>query len=62
MFIMDSGGRRIRTLSLSGLTGGPQTVTWDGLNDAGGLVAPGVYTAWLITTGQRLSVKLVRQP
>ena len=62
LFIMDSGGRRIRSLSLAGLTGGPQTVTWDGRNDAGGSAAPGVYTAWLISTGQRLSVKLVRQP
>jgi hypothetical protein len=62
LFIMDSGGRRIRSLSLSGLTGGPQTVSWDGRNDAGGAVAPGVYTAWLIGTGQRLSVKVVKQP
>jgi hypothetical protein len=62
LFIMDSGGRRIRNLSLTGLTGGPQTLTWDGRNDAGGTVAPGVYTAWLITSGQRLSAKMVRQP
>lgn len=62
LFIMDSGGRRIRNLSLIGLIGGPQNVTWDGRNDVGAAVAPGVYTAWLIGTGQRLSIKMVRQP
>ena len=62
LLVMDSGGRRIRALALTGLGGGPQTVVWDGRNDAGNLVAPGVYTAWLIGAGERRSIKLVRQP
>ncbi len=62
LLVMDSGGRRIRTLTLSGQGGGSQDVIWDGRNDAGSLAAPGVYTAWLIAAGQRRSVKFVRQP
>lgn len=60
--VVDSGGHRIRTLALTGLGGGPQTLVWDGRNEAGNLVAPGVYTAWLIGVDERRSIKLVRQP
>ena len=42
LFVMDSGGRRIRTLNLAGSSGGPQVAIWDGRNDAGNSVAPGV--------------------
>jgi len=62
LLVMDSGGRRIRTLAMTGLGGGPQTLVWDGRNEAGNLVAPGVYTAWLIGADQRKNIKLVRQP
>ncbi|TMQ72171.1 MAG: hypothetical protein E6K80_03435 [Candidatus Eisenbacteria bacterium] len=62
LFVMDSGGRRIRTLNLAGSSGGPQVAIWDGRNDAGNSVAPGVYTAWLVGAGHRRSIKLVRQP
>ena len=60
--VVDSGGHRIRTLALTALAGGPQTVVWDGRNEAGNPVAPGVYTAWLLGAGERRSVKMVRQP
>ena len=60
--MVDSGGHRIRTLALTALAGGPQTLVWDGRNEVGNLVAPGVYTAWLLGAGERRSVKMVRQP
>ena len=60
--IVDSGSHVIRRLALAGLGGGPQTVTWDGLNEAGARVSPGVYTAWLVGGDSRRSTKLVRVP
>lgn len=60
--ITDDGGRRVRHLDLSALASGRQTATWDGRNDAGRLVAPGVYRAWLIAGGTRQGVRLVRVP
>lgn len=60
--IVDAGRRTIRRLSLDGLTPGPRTVQWDGLNDSGRPVSPGVYTAWLIAGDERHSAKLVRVP
>ena len=38
------------------------SVGWDGRNDAGAEVAPGVYRAWLIDGDRRTSIKLARQP
>ena len=60
--IMDSGGRVIRRLDLSGLLAGSQTVTWDGKNYAGRQSAPGVYTAWLVGGDTPRSLKIVRVP
>jgi hypothetical protein len=60
--IIDSGGHRIRRIELAGLGTGPQTVTWDGKNDAARVVAPGVYRAWLIAGNTRQTVRLVRVP
>ncbi|HYM81886.1 MAG TPA: FlgD immunoglobulin-like domain containing protein [Candidatus Limnocylindria bacterium] len=60
--INDSGGRRIWRRDLGVPASGPFTLNWDGRNEAGRDVAPGVYTAWLITGKTRFSVKLVRVP
>jgi hypothetical protein len=60
--ITDAGRHLIRHIDLSSLAPGPQSVTWDGLNDAGRQVAPGYYTAWVVGGGGRSSVKLVRIP
>jgi chitodextrinase len=60
--VLDSGGRRVRRIELSGLAPGRQEVVWDGRNDAGRVVAPGAYRAWLIAGGQRSSIRLVRVP
>jgi len=60
--IVDSGGHRVRRIDLGGLGSGAQNVTWDGSNDAGRAVAPGVYRAWLIAGDTRQTVRLVRVP
>ncbi|MBU2551709.1 MAG: hypothetical protein KKB20_25075 [Proteobacteria bacterium] len=41
--ISDSGGNVVRTLNLTGLSAGAQTVSWDGLDDLGLAVADGEY-------------------
>jgi hypothetical protein len=60
--INDSGGHRVWSRELGNLTSGPYTLDWDGKNDAGRDVAPGVYTAWLTAGNHRFSVKLARVP
>jgi hypothetical protein len=60
--ILDAGGHIIRRLPVAALGGGPQNLIWDGRNEAGLLVAPGVYTAWLVGGGSAHSLKLVRVP
>jgi flagellar hook assembly protein FlgD len=52
----------VRRLELQGLGSGPATVDWDGQNDAGREVAPGVYRAWLIVGDTRKVIRLVRVP
>ncbi len=60
--IFDAGGHRVRRLDLSGYGAGPQSVVWDGKNQSGRDLAPGVYTAWLIGGDTRKNIKLVRVP
>ena len=60
--IVNSSGQRVRRLDLGTRPPGPTEVQWDGRNDAGREVAPGVYTAWLIAGTTRVSVRLVREP
>jgi hypothetical protein len=60
--IVDSGRRLVRRVSLSGLSSGAQTAVWDGRNQAGLPVAPGVYTVWVIAGDRKASTKLVRVP
>jgi hypothetical protein len=60
--ITTSTGARVRTIELGSVSGGPVTVQWDGRNEAGRAVAPGPYTAWLISGSTRMSVRLVRLP
>lgn len=60
--IMNAAGHRVWRRDLGSLGAGPFTLDWDGRNDAGRDVAPGVYTAWLVTNGTRMAVKLVRLP
>ena len=57
--ITDSGHRVVWHEAIAA---GNQTRRWDGINEAGRPVAPGVYTVWLIGGGTRTSSKLVRVP
>jgi hypothetical protein len=41
--IYDAGSRLVRTIRLSGMSSGNHTISWDGLNDEGSVVANGVY-------------------
>lgn len=60
--IVNSGGQRVARRDLGTLAPGSTEAIWDGKNDAGLEVAPGVYTAWLISGSTRISVRLVRVP
>jgi hypothetical protein len=61
--IVNTGGFRVRHLDVASAPRCPDgSVRWDGRNDAGVEVAPGVYRAWLVDSERRTSVKLVRQP
>jgi flagellar hook capping protein FlgD len=60
--IVNSTGQRVRWIDMGTLTSGAVVAQWDGRNDAGREVAPGVYTVWLITGATRVSVRLVRVP
>jgi fibronectin type 3 domain-containing protein len=60
--VLDSGGRRVRRIELNDLAGGRQEIVWDGKNDAGRVVAPGVYRGWLIAGSMRQSIRVVRVP
>jgi hypothetical protein len=60
--IVNTAGERVRTLELRGLAPGTNAITWDGRNDAGRLIAPGVYRALLHAGGTDQVVKLVRRP
>ena len=51
----DSAGRLIRTLVDAPLSAGTYSASWDGRDDAGRAVAPGVYFYELRTNGERLS-------
>jgi flagellar hook assembly protein FlgD len=59
--VLDSGGRLVRRLEAAAAAG-PQRVQWDGKNDAGREVAPGVYRACLRSGDSKLSVRLLRVP
>jgi len=62
--IVNAGGHRVRHIDVASATACPGGVgvVWDGTNDQGRSVAPGVYRAWLIAGDTRESVKLVRVP
>ncbi len=44
VFIFDSNGNPVRTMSLSNLAAGGNQLTWDGLTDSGAVAAQGNYT------------------
>jgi len=62
--ILDAAGHRVRHLALAGATScGGGGVVWDGRNDAGRSVTPGVYSVRLFAAGEpRNQIRLVREP
>lgn len=60
--IVDAIGHRVRSLDLGALSAGLQLIIWDGKNDAGRTLAPGVYRARLTGQGSDKWVRLVRVP
>ena len=56
--LYDAAGRRVRTLLDAAMSPGSYTATWDGRDDAGRPVAPGVYYYELRAGGERLSKSL----
>jgi hypothetical protein len=60
--VVNVAGLRIRRFFVSSAPSCVGGVEWDGKNDAGREVAPGVYRAWLVVNDHRDAIKLVRQP
>jgi aminopeptidase N len=57
--LVDVTGARVRTLAEAAFGGGMHELVWDGRDDHGRRVAPGVYTAGLEAAGERRNEKLV---
>jgi flagellar hook assembly protein FlgD len=60
--VYDSTGRRVRTLLSAEMSAGTYSARWDGRDQAGRPVAPGIYFYELRANGERLSrrVSLMR--
>jgi len=58
--IFDLGGRRVRGLRDGWSAAGTQRVSWDGRDDRGAAVAPGVYLGRLVRSGDIETVRLLR--
>ncbi len=50
--LLDAAGRRVRTLADGAFAAGEQVVRWDGRDDAGRAMAPGLYFARLTAPGR----------
>ncbi len=53
--VYDATGRRIRSLHAAAMSAGRYTASWDGRDDAGHRIAPGIYFCELRAGGERLS-------
>ena len=58
--IFDTQGRLVRRLVRGELPAGAHIAIWDGADDSGTRVPPGVYSCRLVTTGSRFEKRLVR--
>jgi hypothetical protein len=58
--VYDAAGRQVRRLQAPGLAPGPQALGWDGRDEAGRPLAPGVYLYRLHAPGVDLRGKIVR--
>ena len=59
LVLHDLSGRTVRELATGWFGAGPQSVTWDGRDDAGALLAPGAYFARLVTDEGTLARRFV---
>ena len=57
--VFDAFGRRVRTLHSGWLPAGSHSLSWDGRDHAGNVLANGVYLGRLQSAGERVSGKLV---
>ncbi len=57
--IHDVAGRVVRTLERGVRIAGAHDLTWDGRDERGALLAPGVYLATLVTLGTAASTRIV---
>ncbi|MEX0980503.1 MAG: lamin tail domain-containing protein [Bacteroidales bacterium] len=53
IFITDLNGIRVREIVFRGITGGGDIYSWDGLDDNGNIVLPGIYVVHLGIAGDR---------
>jgi hypothetical protein len=60
MSVVDVGGRIVRDLGSSWMTGGAHQLQWDGVTSAGTRVAPGLYFLRVSGSGLALSRPVVR--
>jgi hypothetical protein len=58
--VVDLGGRVVRHLETGPATSGSWTVSWDGRDDDGRAVAPGIYLARLRGPGGQVTARLAR--
>jgi hypothetical protein len=60
--LYDLGGRLVRTLASGGFEAGYQSATWDGRDDRGATVSPGVYFIRSRTPGGTRSLRIAVVP
>jgi hypothetical protein len=58
--IFDTQGRLVRRLVRGALPAGPHVAAWDGADDSGARVPPGIYSCRLVAAGERFEKRLVR--
>lgn len=62
LVVFDTAGRAVRRLDAGHRPSGVRAVSWDGRDDAGRPVSPGIYRARLSAAGRTVSASLVRLP
>ena len=58
--VYNAAGRRVRQLVSGASAAGSHTITWDGRNDSGAAVSPGIYFCRLAVGDERRTVRVTR--